>query len=77
MSNKTFDFLKYTAFIAPIISFLAKVVEIWGIPYGDQIITTLTALSATLSAIVLIANKLYKNKTIDPETVNNPDNLEG
>ena len=65
MSNRTYDTLKVVALIlAPVLAFLASLVDIWGIPYGEQIVATLTALDTLAGAIVVAASKAYhKNDT--------------
>lgn len=60
MTNKTFDTLKLIALLSPIIVFASAVINIWGIPYGDQIILTLSALETMLSAFVVVTNENYK-----------------
>ena len=61
MTNKQYDTLKTIALIiTPVLAFLASVVTIWGIPYGEQIVATLTALDTLIGAVVVIANKQYK-----------------
>ena len=64
MSNKTYDTLKFIALlIAPIVTFLASLVDIWGIPYGSQIVASLAALDVLVGAVVAIAKAIYdKNK---------------
>lgn len=61
MSNKTYDRLKVTALIlTPVLAFLASLVNIWGLPYGEQIVATLTAIDTLIGAVVVAANKAYK-----------------
>jgi hypothetical protein len=61
MSNKTYDTLKVVALVlTPILAFLASLVNICGIPYGEQIVATLTALDTLIGAVVVVANKAYK-----------------
>jgi len=61
MSNKVYDRLKVTALIlTPILAFLASLVNIWGLPYGEQIVATLTAIDTLIGAVVVVANKAYK-----------------
>lgn len=63
MTNKQYDTLKTIALIiTPVLAFLASVVTIWGIPYGEQIVATLTALDTLIGAVVVIANKQYKGE---------------
>lgn len=60
MSNRTYDTLKAIALIlAPVLAFLASLVNIWGIQYGEQIVATLTALDTLIGAIVVAAGKAY------------------
>lgn len=64
MTNKTYDTMKIVALIlAPVLAFLASVVNIWGIPYGEQIVATLTAIDTLIGAIVVAANKAYKQQS--------------
>ena len=61
MSNVAYDNLKMVALIlAPVLVFLASLVNIWGVPYGEQIVATLTAIDTLIGAIVVAANKAYK-----------------
>lgn len=61
MSNKTYDRLKVTALIlTPVLAFLASLVNIWGIPYGEQLTATLTAIDTLIGAVVVVASKAYK-----------------
>ncbi len=65
MSNKTYDTLKFIALlIAPFVTFLASFVDVWGIPYGSQIVATVAAIDVLFGAVVAIAKKQYdKGKT--------------
>lgn len=68
MSNKTYDTLKVVALIlTPILAFAASIVNIWGIPYGEQLTATLTAIDTLIGAIVVVANKAYKPPEEQPE----------
>lgn len=63
MTNKTYDTMKVIALIlAPVLAFLASVVNIWGIPYSEQIVATLTAIDTLIGAIVVAANKAYNKQ---------------
>ena len=64
MSNKTYDTLKFIALlIAPLVTFAASLVDIWGIPHGTQIVATLAAIDVLVGAVVAIAKAIYdKNK---------------
>lgn len=60
MTNKQYDILKTVSLlIAPIVVFLTALVDIWGIPYGSQIVATLAAVDVLLGAIVTIARQQY------------------
>lgn len=60
MSNKAYDILKLISLIiAPAVVFLTALVDIWGIPYGSQIIATLAAVDVLLGALVTIFKTMY------------------
>lgn len=60
MGNKTYDRIKFIALlITPIITFICALINIWGIPYGDKIIASLSALDVLVGAIVVIAKQIY------------------
>lgn len=62
MSNKTYDILKYAAQIAlPALGTLYFALSsIWGLPYGEQIVGTVTALDAFLGALLGVSAAQYK-----------------
>jgi hypothetical protein len=62
MSNKLYDILKWVAIIVlPALATLITVVfTTWGIPYGDQIAQTITALATFLGAILMVSHAQYK-----------------
>jgi hypothetical protein len=61
MTNKQYDTLKTVALIlTPVLAFLASLVNIWGIPYGEQIVATLTAIDTLVGAVVVATNRKYK-----------------
>lgn len=63
MSNKVYDTLKAIGLVAiPVITFLTAIVNIWQIPYGDQIVATLTAVDVLVGAIVTVAKGQYDRK---------------
>lgn len=61
MSNKVYDALKYIALIVlPAIGTLYfAIAGIWGLPYGEQIVGTITAIDTFLGALLGIANAKY------------------
>lgn len=64
MSNKVYDILKYiTQIIIPAVATLYFALSsIWGLPYGEQIVGTLTAVDAFLGVCLGISTVQY-NKT--------------
>lgn len=64
MSNKTYDTLKFIAQIAlPAIGTLYfALASIWSLPYGEQIVGTISAVDAFLGALLGISSANY-NKT--------------
>ena len=64
LSNKTYDLLKYVAqIVLPALGTLYfALAGIWGLPYGEQIVGTLTAIDAFLGAILkLSSDQYYRN----------------
>lgn len=61
MSNHTYDVLKYWALIVlPALGTLYfALAGIWGLPYGEQIVGTITAIDAFLGAILKISSDKY------------------
>ena len=64
LSNKTYDTLKWIAqYLLPAIGTLYfALARIWGLPYGEQVVGTITAVDAFLGAILGISTIQY-NKT--------------
>lgn len=62
MSNKTFDILKYIAqyFLPALGTLVFAICSIWGFPYGEQIVGTITAIDAFLGALLGISTYQYK-----------------
>lgn len=61
MSNKTYDILKFIAqIVLPAIGTLYfALAQIWGFPYAEQIVGTITAVDTFLGAILGISSKTY------------------
>ena len=61
MSNKTYDILKYIAqVILPAIGTLYfALAGIWGFPYGEQIVGTITAIDTVLGVALKISSDNY------------------
>jgi hypothetical protein len=63
MSNKVFDILKWVAIIClpALATFTVVVCKIWGLPYGDEIAQTITALATLLGALLGVSTVQYHN----------------
>lgn len=66
ISNKTYDILKWVAlYLLPALGTLYfAITSIWGLPAGDKIVGTITALDTFLGVLLGISTSQYK-KTID------------
>ena len=66
-SNKVYDILKWVAMIVlPALGTLYfALAGIWGFPYGEQIVGTITAIETFLGIILGVSNANYKRKSID------------
>lgn len=64
VSNKTYDVLKWTAqILLPAIATLYfALAGIWGFPYGEQIIGTITAIDTFLGVLLGISTYNYNKK---------------
>lgn len=64
MSNKVYDVLKYIAqIVLPAIGTLYfALAGIWGFPYGEEIVGTITAVDTFLGVLLGISSMNYKNK---------------
>lgn len=69
MTNRTYDILKYIAqYILPAIGTLYfALAQIWALPYGEEIVGTITAIDAFLGAILGISSANYKKNGGDVE----------
>ena len=64
MNNKTYDILKWVAqLLLPALGALYfALASLWGFPYGEQIVGTITALDAFLGAILGISTAQYNKQ---------------
>lgn len=62
MNDKTYDVLKWIAMIVlPAVTTLYfTLASIWGLPYGEQVVGTITAVDTFLGALLGISNAKYK-----------------
>lgn len=64
MSNKVYDILKWIAmYLLPALGTLYfALASIWGVPYGEQIVGTITAIDTFLGFILGISSAKYNKK---------------
>lgn len=64
MSNKTYDVLKWIAqLLLPALATLYfALAQIWGFPYGEEIVGTITAVDAFLGVILGISTVQYNKQ---------------
>lgn len=68
MNNKTYDVLKWVAqYLLPALATLYfAIAQVWGLPYGEQIVGTITAIDTFLGVILGISIAQY-NKALNSE----------
>lgn len=61
LSNKVYDILKFIAqIVLPALGTLYFTLsQIWGLPYGEQIVGTITAIDTFLGALLKISTSKY------------------
>ena len=66
MSNKVYDTLKWIAMylLSALGTLYFALAGIWGLPYGEQIVGTITAIDTFLGVILGISTTQY-NKRVD------------
>ena len=64
ISNKTYDILKWVAlYLLPALGTLYfAIASIWGLPAGDKVVGTITALDTVLGVILGISTSQYKKQ---------------
>lgn len=64
MSNKTYDILKWIALVMlPAASALYfGLSQVWGLPYGEEIVGTISVIDAFLGALLGISNVNYNKQ---------------
>lgn len=63
MNNKVYDWLKWIALIVmPALAILYEsLAATWGLPFGEQIPETITAVDLFLGVVLGVSNATYKN----------------
>lgn len=64
MNNKTYDILKWIAqIVLPALATLYfAIASIWGLPYAEEIVGTITAIDAFLGALLGISSYRYNKE---------------
>lgn len=65
LSNKAYDIIKWVAmyFLPALGTLYFALAAIWGFPYGEEVVGTITAVDAFLGALLGISSATYnKNK---------------
>lgn len=64
MDNKLYDILKWIALVAlPAIGTLYfALASIWGLPYGEQIVGTITAIDCFIGALIGVSTVQYNKQ---------------
>ena len=65
MTDKMYDVLKWVAqILLPAVATLYfAIAQIWGLPYGEQIVGTITAIDALLGALLGISTYQYNKRS--------------
>ena len=63
MSNRTYDILKWVALVAldALGLLYSTLAGIWGLPYGEQVLKTCTAVSLCLGAMIGVSGAAYSS----------------
>ena len=71
LSNKVYDVLKWIAqyFLPAVGTLYFTLAGIWGFPYGEEIVGTITAADTFLGVLLGIAKMQYDKKSV--ETIDN------
>lgn len=69
MNNKLYDCLKWIAqILLPAVATLYfAIAQIWGLPYAEQIVGTITAIDAFLGALLGVSTIQYKKRIEEEE----------
>ena len=72
MTNKTYDILKWIAqYVLPAVGTLYfALAGIWGFPYGEEIVGTITAIDTFLGVILGMSSAQYKKAAEVPPVTN-------
>ena len=75
MTNKVYDTLKWIAqYLLPALGTLYFTLsQIWGFPYGEEAVGTITAIDTAIGIVLGISNAQYRKEyiVIEEEKINN------
>lgn len=65
MNNKVYDVLKWIALIAldAVGVFYKAISAIWGLPFGDEVLATCSAMSLLIGALIGVSAAQYNKKS--------------
>lgn len=68
MSNKTYDTMKWIAqvLLPALATLYFAIAQVWGLPYGEQVVGTISAVDACLGMLLGVSTAQYK-KQVDAE----------
>lgn len=64
MENKVYDVLKFLALVVlpALATFYAAIAAVWGLPYTEQVVGTITAVDTLLGTLLKISSDNYKKQ---------------
>lgn len=63
--HETYDKLKFLALlVVPLGTFISTLLNIWGLPFADQIMASFAALDLFIGAVVVASKKAYDKQQI-------------
>ena len=64
MTNRPYDILKWIALILlpALATFYAAIAAVWGLPYTEQVVGTITAVDTLLGTLLKISSDNYKKQ---------------
>lgn len=66
MKSETYDKLKHIAWIvAPLLTLIAAICNIWGVEYADKITATAAAIDTFIGSLVAVSNYNYNKENSD------------
>lgn len=78
LSNKAYDILKWIAqyFLPAIGTLYFAIAGIWGLPYAEQVVGTITAIDTFLGVILGVSAAKYNRAEYDDEDTQEYDDVE-